>query len=82
MPLGSGRASEYGSQDYLGFGNDQFGTAPDGMITPSGFIDGSSTFMLPSPTHAGLLPFSARGFFPKMPRENEGQDEMPDANDA
>lgn len=67
MPLGSGNITTGsqaggGGSEYLNFNNDQLSMpAGDAVImTPSAFTGNGNQFSLPSPTDAGLLPFSAR----------------------
>jgi hypothetical protein len=79
MPLGSATGPEADGQDYLEFNNDQFGAPGDGLMTPSGFLNGTQQFTLPSPTNAELLSFSARALFPKTPRDNEPPEDNPDS---
>lgn len=64
MPLGSAPlgVDNSGGDHFGGFSNDGFSAfGGANIMTPSSFMGGNATFLLPSPTNAGLLPFSARG---------------------
>lgn len=72
MPLGSGNFTMEsqaggGGSEYLNFNNDQLSmsTGDAVIMTPSAFIGNGNQFSLPSPSDAGLLPFSARRLFSK-----------------
>lgn len=77
MPLGSAALDGDGGDaaaEYLSYSPDQFAGSADGLMTPggSGFMDGGNQFTPPSPTHAGLLAFSARGLLPKTSSQDDG----------